>query len=35
MTLTEKLNRIEAKIKLGLPLTNYEHSMWVLYGEKV
>lgn len=34
MTLDEKLKRIETKIKLGLPLSAYEHSMWVLYGKQ-
>lgn len=30
--LQEKLKRIKAKITLGLPLTNHEYALWVLYG---
>lgn len=34
MTLSEKLDRIKAKLLLGLRLTDYEYALWVLYGEK-
>lgn len=34
MTLSAKLERIKAKMLLGLCLTDYERALWVLYGEK-
>lgn len=35
MTLEEKLKRIKAKITLGLPLSQYEHALWTLYGSRI
>lgn len=34
MTLNEKLERIKAKITLGLPLTEHESALWTLYGDR-
>lgn len=30
----EVIERIKTKIKLGLPLTDYERGLWRLYGNK-
>lgn len=31
--MNEFLEKIFAKIKLGIELSDYEHGMWVLYGD--
>lgn len=33
-TLEETLQRIKAKIVLGLPLTEREAALWTLYGDR-
>ncbi len=32
--LNEELKRIQAKITLGLPLTEHEKALWILYGDR-
>lgn len=28
----EIIEKVKAKLKLGLPLTDYERGLWILYG---